>query len=81
MNKDNSNNKWIEEFKKQVDSIQLEFDSFLVPGSFHDYYVLKEDEQTGTLFLDLCGEKHLPKQIADALAQAFMNAKPGNASE
>ena len=68
--------KWIENFKQEVIHIQNEFDAFFGEGKIEDYYNLKVDEKTKKLTINISKLNELPKQVADALSEAFIKSKP-----
>ncbi len=68
--------KWIEKFKQELIHIQIEFDAFFAERKIEDYYILHVHEETGMLTLHISKLNNLPKQIADALREAFIKSKP-----
>ncbi len=68
--------KWIENFNEELINIQIEFDAFFTEGKIDDYYSLKVDEETGKVSIYISKSNELPKQIADALSDAFIKSKP-----
>lgn len=68
--------KWIESFNEELIHIQIEFDAFLLKGRIEDYYKLEVDKETGALSIYISKSNELPKQIADALSDAFVKSAP-----
>lgn len=73
--------KWIENFNLELINIQIEFDAFFLKGKIEDYYKLEADKETGTLSIDISKSNELPKQIADALSDAFIKSAPKSKGE
>ena len=68
--------KWIENFNLELINIQIEFDAFFLRGKIDDYYKLKVDERTGKPSIYISESTELPKQIAEALSDAFIKSEP-----
>ena len=68
--------KWIENFNEELIHIQIGFDAFFTEGKIEDYYDLNVDEETGSVIINISKSNELPKQIADALSDAFLKSKP-----
>ena len=68
--------KWIENFNLELTHIQIEFDAFFVEGKPDDYYDLNIDKKMGLVTIHISKLNELPKQISDAITDAFMKSKP-----
>ncbi|PLK44887.1 hypothetical protein [Emticicia sp. TH156] len=68
--------KWQENFNRELPHIQIAFDAFFVDGKLEDYYTLRISEDAELLILSLSEHQTLPKQIEDALIDAFNQSKP-----
>jgi hypothetical protein len=68
--------KWIENFEQELINIQIEFDAFFLKGKIDDYYKLKVDETTGKPSIYIAESNELPKQIEEALSDAFIKSEP-----
>ncbi len=66
--------KWLESFNTEVKSVEVMFDSMLLPGKLEDYYELKEQE--GILNIILSSANVLPNPVADALYDALVKSMP-----
>lgn len=69
-------NKWQENFNRQLPHIQIAFDALFVDGKLEDYYTLRVDEEADILTMIISEHKPLPKQIEEALIDAFNQSKP-----
>lgn len=67
--------RWQKSFNKEVKSLQIEYDAFLLPKRFEDTYQVKIDETTQTLSLWIDTET-LPKEIEDRLSELFLRTEP-----
>lgn len=67
---------WHDNFKEKLSHIQIEFDALFVKGTLDDYYSLKVDESQEILILSISEQDTLPKQIEEALIDAFNQSKP-----
>jgi hypothetical protein len=66
--------KWQEDFEKEADTLQTQYDAFLLPKKFSDTYHF---EITSSQWLELVIEKDsLPKEIEDRLVDMFNRAQP-----
>ena len=70
--------KWIDNFSLELVNIQIQFDAFFAEGNIENYYKLHVHEETGMLTLHISKHNDLPKEIADALNDAFIKSKPDN---
>ena len=68
--------KWIDNFHKELIHIQIEFDAFFMEGKINDYFDLCVDKKTGMVTIHISKLNELPKQIVDALSEAFIRSKP-----
>lgn len=68
--------KWIENFNRELVNIQFQFNAFFAEGNIENYYKLHVHEETGMLTLHISELNDLPKEIADALTDAFLKSKP-----
>ncbi len=67
---------WHDNFKEKLSHIQIEFDALFVEGKIDDYYSIKVDENQEILILSIFEQNILPKQIEEALIDAFNQSKP-----
>lgn len=67
---------WHDNFKEKLSHIQIEFDALFVKGKMDDYYSLTVNKDTDMLILSISDQNILPKQIEEALIDAFNQSKP-----
>ena len=72
----NNNEQWITIFNERVKAIQIEFDAFLKNRDLSSYYDVHRDEDGNLLSLHFLHAHGLPKEIENALAEAFIKSKP-----
>lgn len=66
--------RWKESFENELQTFQIEYDSFLLQKELHESYLLELDSgNQWTLKLD----KHLPRQVRERLEEIFFATKPG----
>lgn len=75
MNKDEQ---WITNFTERVKTIQIEFDAFLKNRRLSDYYHFHKGDNGELLSLHFLQVHSLPKEIEQALTEAFIKSKPQN---
>jgi hypothetical protein len=67
--------KWKENFQKEKQNLQIEFDSFFQTKKLNQYYELKVDEVTQNLSLEIT-DATLPKDVQKRLIDLFNATKP-----
>ncbi len=68
--------KWKENFEAGMANLQIEFDTFSLEKKLEEFYSLKVDEVSQNLELEILHNNELPKEIANRISEAFLNAKP-----
>lgn len=68
--------KWIEKFNQELIRIQTEFNAFFAKGKIDDYYNLEVDEKVDVVKINISKSNELPKEIGDALSEAFIKFQP-----
>lgn len=68
--------KWRENFNTGMAALQIEFDAFFPQRKMGEFYILKVDEVSENLVLEILHHDELPKEIADRITEVFFNAKP-----
>lgn len=71
---------WRSNFKKKVESIQLEYNSFLLNKNIETYYLLQSNEEGSMLSLQFNDVHGLPRMIMDAIELAFIDSMPDKSS-
>jgi hypothetical protein len=69
-------NNWIENFSKEMESIQISFDAFFPLKKIDYYYSLQVNKEHNNLILELKHEDELPKEILNRITAAYSNSKP-----
>ena len=69
-------NKWIEKFNEHVKTIQIEFDAFLKNRNLAEYYDFHRGANGELISLHFNKIGGLPREIENALTEAFIKAKP-----
>jgi|GEM_PF-5452257 len=67
---------WRKNFDEQLIAVQLRFNSFFPAGTIHDFFTVKEDDDTGMLTIVLTDTDKLPNEIEEALLKAFSMSMP-----
>ncbi len=67
--------KWRENFKQELQNLQIEFYSFFQTKKLDQYYDVGIDETNETLFLEIT-DNTLPKEIKERLISIFNAARP-----
>ena len=67
---------WIENFYQQAKAVQIEFDAFLKNRKLSDYYHFHRGENGQLVSLHFPQAHGLPKEIENALTEAFIKSKP-----
>ena len=71
-----TDDQWIQDFNDRVKAIQIEYDAFLKSRDLADYYHFHQDESGKLISMHFLQVHGLPKQIEDALMEAFIKSKP-----
>jgi hypothetical protein len=69
-------NKWIENFNKEMDSVQISFDAFFIQKKIDSYYSLKIDKEHNNLLLEMKDADELPNEIVKRITDAYEKSKP-----
>ena len=72
----NSDEQWITDFNERVKAIQIEFDAFLKSRNLSDYYHFHRGENGQLISLHFPQAHGLPREIEQALTEAFIKSKP-----
>lgn len=72
----NHDEQWIANFNERVKAVQIEFDAFLKSRSLSDYYHFHRGENGQLISLHFPQAHGLPKEIEQALTEAFIKSKP-----
>lgn len=72
----NHDEQWIANFNEQVKAVQIEFDAFLKSSNLSDYYHFHRTENGELISLHFPQAHGLPKEIEQALTEAFIKSKP-----
>lgn len=72
----NHDEQWIANFNEQVKAVQIEFDAFLKSRNLSDYYHFHRGENGELISLHFPQAHGLPKEIEQALTEAFIKSKP-----
>lgn len=72
----NYDNEWIANFNEQVKAVQIEFDAFLKNRELSDYYHFHRNDDGELVSLHFPQTHGLPKEIVQALTEAFIKSKP-----
>ncbi len=67
--------KWKKSFEAGAKSLQVEYDTFLLPKKFEDTYKLTTEETGNSLSLWIDRE-NLPKEMQDRLAELLLQTEP-----
>lgn len=67
--------RWRENFNNEVQSIQIEFDSFFDNKKLNQFYEIKGDEASQSLSLVITDDT-LPNEIKKRLMNAFETTRP-----
>jgi hypothetical protein len=69
-------NKWIENFNREMEGIQVSFDAFFLQKKIERYYSIKVDKEHNNLTLEMLSLEGLPNEIVNRIIDAFAKAKP-----
>lgn len=69
-------NKWKENFNKEVQHLQTEYNAFFQSRPLTGFYKLEEDEGEQNLHLKISNEDELPKEISSRLMKMLEQTKP-----
>ncbi|GAA4749255.1 hypothetical protein [Flavisolibacter ginsenosidimutans] len=72
----NYDERWIDNFYEQAKAVQIEFDAFLKNRKLSDYYHFHRGENGQLISLHFPQAHGLPKEIENALPEAFIKSKP-----
>lgn len=72
----NHDDQWLKDFDELVKAIQIEFDAFLKNRKLSDYYHFHRGENGEIISLHFPQAHGLPKEIENALTEAFIKSKP-----
>ena len=68
--------KWRDNFNREVQHLQTEYDAFFQSKPLSDFYELEEDEGEQNLHLKILHKDELPKEISSRLIQILEQTKP-----
>lgn len=72
----NHDEQWIANFNERVKAVQIEFDAFLKNRNLSYYYHFHRGENGELISLHFPQAHGLPKEIEQALTEAFIKSKP-----
>lgn len=76
MNREQRVQQWIENFNKEIKTVEIEFNSFFKRKSIHEFYKIRIDNEIGFISIELLSREQLPTEIIDAITVALLRSKP-----
>lgn len=67
--------RWLERFNRELATIELEADAFLIKGKIADYFTIAKDTDS-MLSLHFTDQHDLPNAIVHGITTAFNRSKP-----
>ena len=69
-------NQWREDFNKEAQHLQTEYNAFFLSQSVEDCYELEVDDERQELTLQIKNAENLPNEIKDRLVKILEQTKP-----
>lgn len=69
-------NRWIENFKIEMETVQITFDAFFIKKKIDNYYNLQVDKEHNNLVLEIIDGDELPNEIVNRITDAYSRSKP-----
>ncbi len=69
-------NRWIENFKIEIETVQITFDAFFIKKKIDNYYNLQVDKEHNNLVLEIIDGDELPNEIVNRITDAYSRSKP-----